>query len=387
MIYCKSCVTPNTRPDLTFKNGICDACNSFKNKNTINWSDRKNEFKKLIKDYHKNNDTYDCLIPVSGGKDSHLTLHHALENNLKPLCFSITPTIPTEIGLKNLKNISNLGVDLIQFTPNPKVYNHLVLEGFKRVGDMEWINHMSIWSIPVHFAIKMNIKLILWGESPQMEYGGSMTISELNKKQFTEEWVNDYGALNGLRAQDMVCSNPDNFSISERDMDIFEYPNKIKVEKWGGIGVFMGYYFKWNDRKNLEIIEKMGFSRKKGRIEISYTDYEKLDCISMNLHDYLKYLKFGYGRATDAASIEIRNNIITREEGIRLVEKYDRNYPKYSIETFCEKFKISQKEFDLLASDYINPDIFIQDEKGEFIRDIDGSYLMKENVKKAIYNQ
>ena len=369
---------PDTRPDLHFdEDNICDACKSAKQKHeTINWEKRKEEFDDLIKKIsNKNNSKYDCLIPVSGGKDSHLTLHYAKNvYKLNPLCICFEPTLPTAIGRENLKNISKLGVDLIHFKQNPKVYNKLIIEGFKRVGDMEWANHMGIWSIPVHFAIKFDIPFIFWGESPQMEYGGAKTISEINKRVFDEDWLNDYGCLNGLRPQDLVDESN---GISLKDLQLYIYPSKEEIAKWGGKGVFMGYFFKWNSKENLKTIEQIGFKRKKGRIEISYTDYEKLDCLSMNLHDYLKFLKFGYGRATDSACIQIRNKEISRDEGLRLVEKYDGRYPKECVQTFCEKFNISNKDFDDLCEPFINSSIF-ESQNGKFKRDNDGSLIIKD---------
>ena len=147
----------------------------------------------------------------------------------------------------------------------------------------------------------------------------------------------------------------------------------------------MGYYFKWNTPENLELIESIGFQRKVGRIEISYTDYEKLDCLSMNLHDYLKYLKFGYGRATDSACIDIRNGTISREEGCRLVEKYDGKYPKEAVEKFCENFNLSQEEFDIFCEPFINASIFerkkiTKPNDSKYLKDIDGSLIMKESI-------
>jgi len=141
----------------------------------------------------------------------------------------------------------------------------------------------------------------------------------------------------------------------------------------------VGYYFKWNNEQNLSTIEEMGFRRRKGRIEVSYTDHEKLDCLSMNLHDYLKYLKFGYGRATDSACIEIRNGTISREEGVRLVERYDGRYPKECIERFCEEFRISAAKFDALCEPFTNRALF--ELNGEsFKRDIDRSLVLKQKL-------
>jgi N-acetyl sugar amidotransferase len=377
MRYCSRCVMPDTRPDLRFDDhGTCDACRSFERKfDGIDWDERKREFEDLLATHgNRNSSKYDCLVPVSGGKDSHLTLHIVKEvYGLNPLCLCFEPTLPTEIGRTNLANISRLGVDVIHFKQNPIVYKKLVMEGFKRVGDMEWANHMGIWSVPVHFAIKFDVPFIFWGESPQLEYGGAETVSEANKRQFDEDWLNDYGCLNGLRPQDMVDEEA---GISLDDLKMYIYPSRDDVAKWGGRGIFVGYYFKWNNRENLETIERMGFKRRGGRIEVSYTDHEKLDCLSMNLHDYLKYLKYGYGRATDAAAIDIRNGEISREEGVRLVEAYDGRYPKYCVEAFCSSFGITMAEFDSICEPFVNRALF-ETKEGVLRRDADGSYVMR----------
>lgn len=381
MKYCTKCVMPNTRPDLRFdSDGVCDACRSFEKKygihaESIDWEARRKEFERLL-EQHRNKDPlkYDCLIPVSGGKDSHMTMYLAkVVYGLKPLCVCFEPTLPTEIGRQNLENISKLGVDLIHFKRNPIVYDKLNLEGFKRVGDNEWVNHMGIWSVPVHFAIAFNIPLILWGEAPQMEYGGSETVSARNKRIFNEDWMNDYGCLNGLRPQDMVNES---LGISLSDMKLYIYPSKEDVEKWGGMGLFMGYYFNWNVPENFKKIESIGWRRRRGRIEISYTDHEKLDCYSISLHDYLKYCKYGFGRATDSACIDIRNGVISREQGVRLAERYDGGYPKECIERYCEHFKLSREEFDKICDGFTNKVLFERNDKG-FVRDIDGSLVMK----------
>ncbi|MEX0926730.1 MAG: N-acetyl sugar amidotransferase [Dehalococcoidia bacterium] len=381
MNYCTKCVMPDTRPDLRFDDqGVCDACRSAERKHgineAINWDERRHEFEDLIQ-RHRPNDPlkYDCVIPVSGGKDSHLTLYYAkVVHGLNPLCIVFEPTLPTDIGRQNLENIHRLGVDLVHFKRNPIVYEKMILEGFKRVGDMEWANHMGIWTVPVHFAIKFDIPLILWGESPQQEYGGAETVSEVNKRIFNEDWLNDYGCLNGLRPQDLVG---DDTGLTLSDMKMYVYPSKEEVAKWGGMGVFMGYYFKWNVPENFDLIESIGWRRRRGRIEISYTDYEKLDCLSMNLHDYLKYVKYGYGRATDAACMDIRNGVISREEGVRLVEKYDSIYPKGAVEEFCEHFRMDRAEFDALSDGFTNKALF-ERASGRFVRDVDGSLVMKQ---------
>jgi len=382
MRYCTECVMPDTRPDLRFdEHGVCDACRSNSVKygrsaEAIDWDGRRHEFEALLDKYRLHDPLrYDCVIPVSGGKDSHLTMYYAkVVYGLDPLCVCFEPTLPTEIGRRNLANISRLGVDLIHFKQNPVVYDKLIMEGFRRVGDMEWANHMGIWSVPVHIAIRFDIPLILWGESPQMEYGGAETVSQTNMRIFNEDWLNDYGCLNGLRPQDLVSEK---LQVTLSDLKMYVYPGKEEVARWGGLGVFLGYYFKWNVPENIRKIEEIGWSRRPGRIEVSYSDYEKLDCLSMNLHDYLKYLKYGYGRASDTASLDVRNDVISREQAVRLVEKYDGRYPKECVERFCTRFNLSKTEFDHICDGFTNKALF--ERAGEkLVRDIDGSLVMKQ---------
>jgi len=179
---------PDTRPDLELnEDGICDACmmglrKSGQDANPIDWEERRGQLKELLDQYRASDPTqYDCLIPVSGGKDSTYQVHIAKNiYGLRPLCLCFEPTLPTEIGRQNLDNLNRMGVDLIHIKRNPLVYEKLVLEGFRRVGDMEWPNHAGIYSTPYRFAVAFDIPLILWGES-RMEYAGNFFIDEKNQ--------------------------------------------------------------------------------------------------------------------------------------------------------------------------------------------------------------
>ena len=162
-----------------------------------------------------------------------------------------------------------------------------------------------------------------------MEYGGFRRVREKNMRQLDEDWINDFGCLNGLRPEDMVG---DTTGIEMSDMIPYIMPTKEQLAVVGGnkgcIGVFIGYYFKWDVPKHLEIIEQHGWRRRAGRHEQTYTDFEGLDCYSMHLHDYLKYCKFGFGRASDDATRDLRNGLIDRPQAVRLAERYDGKYPR-----------------------------------------------------------
>ncbi|MBT5667355.1 MAG: N-acetyl sugar amidotransferase [Rhodospirillaceae bacterium] len=393
MRFCNNCLMPDTRPDLEFdEQNICDACVMAQRKlaqidNPIDWDARRVEFEGYIRDFRTSDPTaYDCIIPVSGGKDSTYQVH-IMKNiyGLKPLCLCFEPTLPTEIGRHNLNQLNRMGVDLIHVKRNPLVYETLILESFRRVGDMEWPNHAAIWSLPYRYAVAFNIPLIIWGEG-RMEYAGTLFTSDKHMRSMDEEWATDYGVLNGLRPEDFLSEET---GLTAHDMSMYTFPPKERLAQVGGnrgcTGLFLGYFFNWDVRRQLEEIEKLGWQRSSSRIEGAYGDYENLDCLSMNLHDHLKYCKFGYGRATDQATRDIRHGDMTREEGLRLAERYDGEYPKSAVAAFCEHFKMTASEFEKICDDFTNPAIF-EMSGGRFVRDADRGLVMKPEIIEARRN-
>jgi len=366
--YCIKCVFPNSKPDLSFnENGICSACTSSEQKNSkIDWSKQKEKFEKIINKYRKKNIGYDCLIPVSGGKDSTYQAYLMKEKyGLNPLCVCFETTSPTKLGNQNLDNISKLGIDVIHFKKNHSVYKKMVIEGFRRVGDEMWPNHIGIFTIPVMFAVKMNIPLIIWGENPQMEYGGP-DLNSIQSHVLNRRWMEEFGGLLGNRIDDMIGID----GITKKELTPYFYPSDEEIEKVGVVGIFLGSYFFWDARKQLEIIKKRGFKVKMdGPVEGTYNNYENLDEKIHGLHDYLKYVKYGFGRATDHACIDIRNNRLTREEAVKKVKKFDGKYPHFGVKSFIEYSGLTKKEIDEVIDSFTNPLLFKQNELGAFLRD------------------
>ena len=373
MKFCSNCVMPNTKPDLNFdENGVCDACNSQKNKNKdIDWEAREKEFLEIVKKYKTHKD-YDCAIGVSGGKDSTFQVLKILELGLNPLCICFEPTIPTEIGKKNLENLNNLGVDLIHIKRNPIVYKKLAREAFKRTGDNEWQNHLGIFTTVPKFAVNFNVPLIIWGESPQIEYGGPA--SSKTRNTLDRQWLEEFGGLLGNRVSDMIGVD----GLTKKDLALYTYSSDEDINRIGVTGLFLGYYFKWDLREVLKKSQEHGFEIADRAIETTYENFENLDCYSNHLHDYLKYVKYGFGRATDNACLDVRLGYIDREEAIRLVNKYDGRLPIKSIKKYLEYTGFTQKEFDKIVDSYTNKRIFERNKEGKFKRDIDGSLVRKE---------
>jgi len=373
MKICTKCVMPSTKPDLHFdENGVCDACRSQEAKNeTIDWGKREKEFLELVKKY-KTHPDYDCIIGVSGGKDSTYQVVKALELGLNPLCVVFEPTIPTQIGKQNLENLNHLGVDLIHIKRNPIVYKKLAREAFKRTGDNEWQHHLGLFTTVPKMAVNFNIPLIIWGESPQIEYGGPDTSKTRNV--LDRQWLEEFGGLLGNRISDMIGVD----GLTQRDLSLYTYPSDESINKVGVTGLFLGYYFKWDLREVLQKARAHGFSVQDRPVETTYENFENLDCYSNHLHDYLKYVKYGFGRATDNACLDVRLGYISREEAVRLVNKYDGIPPKKAIKEYLSYTGFTQEEFDKIVDSYTNKRIFKRDENGKFLRDIDGSLVKKE---------
>lgn len=369
--YCSKCVMPNTKPDLHFDElGVCDACQSTEAKNNIDWVKREQEFKEVIERYRdKKNNRYDCIIPVSGGKDSTYQVYVAkIIYGLNPLCVCFAPTYPTDLGKKNLRNLHvNLGVDVVEFFKNERVYKTMSLEGFRRVGDHEWPNHLGIFTTPIHFAVNFRIPLLIWGENSQLEYGGPATARQ--KPVLDRRWLEEFGGLLGNRTEDMIGVN----GITSADLKPYRYPTDEQLADVGVTGIFLGYFFKWDQRQQVDLVKKYGFSAKEnGLIEGTYTNYENLDDVLVSIHDYQKYTKFGFGRATDHACLDIRNGRMTRNEGIEKVTKYDGVLFYDVVDKFCEFYEIEKKDFFEVIDRFTNKAIFMTDDDGNVIRDSQG---------------
>ena len=374
--YCKRCLFPETKPDLHFNDeGVCSACTASDQKHEgIDWKQRELDFKKIVDHYRlpAGETGYDCLIPVSGGKDSTYQAYFMKEIcGLNPLCVCFETTAVTEVGQKNLDNISKMGIDVIHFKKNYNVYKKMVIEGFTRVGDEMWPNHIGIFTIPVMFSVKFNIPLIIWGENPQQEYGGP-SLDSVKNRVLNRKWLEEFGGLLGNRIQDMIGVK----GMSKKELTPYFYPSDEEIERVGVTGIFLGHYFFWDARKQLEIVKQHGFSVKEdGLVEGTYTNYENIDEKMHGLHDYLKFVKYGFGRATDHACIDIRNNRITREEGLELVKKYDGKYPHYGVNEFIKYSEMSKEEIDTVLDSFTNPILFQQNEDGSFKRDDSGNLL------------
>jgi len=367
MRYCKKCLFPDTKPELSFDvNGVCDACNYAEEKEKINWGERKIELHKILEKYRSNEQTnYDCIIPVSGGKDSFFqTYYIKKECGLNPLVVNFHPRDFTETGRKNIEALKELGVDCIEFSANPVIYKKLSKFGLTELGDSAWPEHIGIFTIPVKVAVAYKVPLLIWGENPQLEYGGPVTVS--SSPYLDREWNEKHGGyfLDKIKPEDML-----KYGFEKKDLQPYFYPTDEEIKSVGITGIFLGYFIKWDARKQLQVVKKHGFNVLDTNNEGTYTNYENLDTKYVSMHDYFKFLKFGYGRATDHACIDIRNKRLTRDEGLELVKKFEGKIPKKYYDEFLHDYNLTEEEFLDICEKFTNKEIFKTNSDGSLLRD------------------
>lgn len=367
MKYCINCFYPNTKPDLAFnKDGLCAACISFEKRRKINWKEREKEFIKIINIVKKKSNDYDCVVPVSGGKDSTSQVIKSLEYGLKPLCVNVRTCNLSPLGRKNLDNITKLGVDLIEIAPNPTVRKKLNKIGLFEVGDISWPEHLGIFTIPINIAVKFNIQFILWGENSQNEYGGP--ISATYNKYLERSWLEEFGGLLGLRVDDIF----NHYEIKKEDLALYMYPSIEKIKKINLKSMFMGYFFPWNGYENAILAKKNGFLYYEKLVEGTGVSYENLDNYQTGIHDYFKYLKYGFGRTTDIMNNLLRRKIISKKAAKGIIKKYDGNFPHTylgkKIVEILEEINVSMDEFIKCCDQFTNKKLFKCDNQNKLIK-------------------
>ena len=376
--YCTRCVLPSTKPDLTFdQEGVCSACQYFDSRPEVDWALREQELKTILQQYRdQSRSHWDCIVPVSGGKDSTYQVIKLLELGANPLCVTATTCELSEIGRRNIENIKNLGVDYLEFSPNPLVRRELNRIGLTSVGDISWPEHVGIFTIPVQVAVHYGIPLIVWGENSQHEYGGPATAAD--KQVLDRRWLEEFGGLLGLRVSDI----PNMSEISADQLLPYMYPSDSDIEAVGVTGLFLGYFFPWDGFTNVLVSQAHGFETYPRAVETTFLSYENLDNYQAGIHDYFKFLKFGFGRASDHASLHIRRGRLTRTDAVEIVRRVDGRYPwtylERNLEDILRPLSITLNDFDNICDEFTNPSLFETDAAGVLRRQTDKT-LVKVN--------
>lgn len=379
--YCTNCVMPHTKPDLHIdEQGVCSACRAYEQRKTIDWDQRRKELLTVLERYRRSDANWDCIVPVSGGKDSTYQVVRMLQLGLNPLCITATTCDLSDIGRKNIENIKRLGVDYVEFSPNPLVRAQLNRIGLCEVGDISWPEHVGIFTIPVRAAVQFNVPLIVWGENSQNEYGGPAAAAENNV--LTRRWLEEFGGLLGLRVQDLS----ETYGIARRSLLPYQYPTDEDLQRVGVTGLFLGHYLPWDGLSNALIAQANGFTTLEHAVEGSMVNYENLDNHQTGIHDYFKFLKFGFSRATDIACLHVRRGRISRQDALEIVRKRDGKFPwtylGKPLDKILEPLDMTVPEFITVCDKFTNKRIFKRDSAGALVKDKHGN-LVKLNYDNA----
>jgi len=369
MQYCKKCVYPGSSAvKLTFdENGICSGCRVAETKKNINWNERGAMLKEIMEKYRsQDGSNYDCIIPVSGGKDSYFQTHYITNVlGLKPLLVTYHGNNFLPEGEYNLKRMREVfDVDHLIFRPSEKVLIKLNRLGFKKMGDMNWQNHAGIFTYPVQVAVNYKVPLIIWGEHGYTDLGGMYSMGDF--PEMTAKYRLEH-AQRGFDWDDMIGGEE---GLKEQDLLWLKYPTNEKLEELGIRGIYLGNYVDWDGNFNYKLMkEQYGWKESQEPFDRTYRMFSNIDDMHENgIHDYMKFIKFGYGRASDHACKDIRAGHMTRDKGIEMVKKYDSVKPR-DLRRWLEYVGMTEQEFDKIADSFRDPKVWRKNEKGEWEKD------------------
>ena len=356
--YCKICLQNDQRPNIIFtRNQICPACNyKLKSKN-INWNERFELLKDIIQKKIKNNNSrFDCIIGVSGGKDSTRQALWVREKlGLKPLlvCFSYPPEQVSEIGVKNISNLIELGFDIIISSGAPQTWRSLAKEGFKKFANWAKSTELALFSSVPQIAVRFDIPLIFWGENPAEQLGDLKTKSR-------NGWDgNKIKNMNTLAGGDLEWIS--NKIKKKNHLFIYNYPTSEEFKKKKIQIIYLGWFWKnWTLRENAYYSITNGLQIRDKKFK-NFGDLYRVSALDedwVTINQMIKYYKYGFGKASEYVNEDIRNNIITRSQGIKIIEEHDSNFSEKILDDFCKYLEITKKQFWKHVRKNVNKNIF-----------------------------
>lgn len=346
MKRCAVCVMPDTRPDVPFTDGVCQACLTYQRRPQVDWEARKEQLVRLLDRFHG-----ECIVPSSGGKDSTAQVLTLLEMGAHVTVVTARTCHLTTIGRANIDNLARYA-RTIEVVPNMAVRAKLNKLGLSLVGDVSWGEHVSIFTTPFRVASDMGIPLIFYGENPQNQYGGPHGSEEA--MQLTRRWRSEFGGFLGLRPADMVGK----LGITSRDMEDYEYPGDLAYDMEAH---FLGQYMPWDSHANADKSIAHGLQCA-SPTRANWWTWENLDNAQTGLHDYFMYRKYGFGRGCAQISVDVRSGRVARHYALDWVRERDGIFPHWymdvCVDEVLERIGMSEKELWGLANQFTNWSLF-----------------------------
>ena len=353
IFWCKSCLNMSTRPRITFNSkGFCNACQWLEEKKTLDWGSREKELQNILRKIKSETSEFNCLVPCSGGKDGSYVAHK-LKNDygMNPLALTVRPPLSLQVGDQNLDNFIKSGYNHIHVSPGFDAMRALNKSGFIEMGVPYYGWLISMLSAVVRMCVNMNISLIFYGESGEVEYGGS--IETKNTPIYDIEYMTRI-YLSGGHAKVLKKSG-----LTDSELYFFKFPTKKILAEKNVRFAHWSYFENWDPYRNYLVAkEHFGLAESEMNNSGTFTNFAQNDQALAALHYYMMYLKFGFGRATQDAGIEIRRGSMTRNQAINLVSLYDGFYPEEFIEAYLEYYDMTISEFNAVIDRWANRDLF-----------------------------
>ena len=366
MKYCKRCLYPVNHPYgmVLDDQGVCMGCRIHEEKDVLDWNSRFEKLKNLV---HSNSRRmggkgFDCVIPVTGGGDSYFIVH-TVKNllGMNPLLVNYNSHYNTKIGIRNLANLATVfDCDVLTSTLSPGLLKRITRHTLQKYGSIYWQALAGYLTFPVQVAVRYRIPLIIWGVHPWSEQTGMF--SHLDEVEMTARCRKEHGLM-GIAAEELIDAQT---GITRGDIQPFVYPYDNELELVGVRGIYLSNYIRWDAKKQHELmIDTYGYeSALQYR---TFNTYEDVHCHhSAGLHDYLKFLKYGYSKVSDHATREIRLKRMTREEGIAHVAAYTERQPG-DLSLFLDWVEMSEQEFFNCVENRRDEQIWQRSGSGEWI--------------------
>jgi len=353
--YCKKCVLPDTKPGVIIDNdGICSVCRTVENKKNINWKKRELQLKEICNSIKgKNGHGYDCIVPVSGGKDSIYQLH-TMKNiyGLRVLAVNISAHIHTVEGILNLNSmIENLDVDFIKVAVRPSTHRKVRKMALIKVGNPNFAEHRIVFSAVARAALFYNVPLVVWGEDIAVEFGGN--VDKKSESGSAEDMINN-DLFREIGFEELIGDE-----INKNELFFYQNPEKSIVKKANIKSIYLGHYHSWDGTKNYEISKKYGFvPRKEGPLSGNYIDYDNIDERLCEIHLWFKFIKLGFWRPTDHTCYKIWNGYMSRKKAVEIVNKLQYEFPSEYFHDFLDFHDMAEDEFWEIAEKWRNKEIF-----------------------------
>lgn len=346
---------PETRPGVRLdEQGICNGCRNAEAKAHIDWQTRAADFAAIAAAAKQREADYDCIVPVSGGKDSHWQLLTCLEHGLHPLCVTYTYPGATTLGQANLRNLIELGVDHLQLTVNPAVERRFTELAFRRKGISGLVSHMGIFAFPLRLAARLGIPLVVYGENSAMEYGTED--ERLVGARLDSAWLESFGVTDNTAAADWIGDG-----LTREDLTPYFLPSDAELERKDITAIFLGWYFRWDPEQSFRIASAHGFRERDEGARVGHLNYVNIDDELIAIHHHPKWHKYGITRTWDTLSVEIRMGRMTRAEAIERLRAAGDETPWDDIGRFCDYIGIGAAEYFRILEQFRNPEIWTRE--------------------------